>query len=43
MSLKNFKKGKKFFVVDLNEDELLSLMKIPEIDDVLIFNTQSKK
>ena len=39
---KILQKGKKFFVVDLNEDELLSLMKIPEIDNVLIFNTRAK-
>ena len=39
---KLLQKGKKFFVVDLNEDELLSLMEIPEIDDVLIFNVRAK-
>ncbi len=39
---KLLQKGKKFFVVDLNEEELLSLMKIPEIDDVLIFNIRAK-
>ena len=39
---KLLKDGKKYFVVDLNEDELLSLMKIPGIDDVLVFNTRAK-
>ena len=39
---KLLKNGKKYFVVDLNEDELLSLMKIPGIDDVLVFNTRAK-
>ena len=34
--------GKKFFVVDLNNDELMSLMEIPRIDDILIFNTRAK-
>ncbi len=32
----------KIFVVDLNESELLSLMNIPGIEDVLIFNTRAK-
>ena len=39
---KLLKKGKKYFVVDLNESELLSLMKLSGIDDVLIFNTRAK-
>ncbi len=39
---KLLKKGKKFFVVDLNESELLSLMKIPGIEKALIFNTRAK-
>ena len=39
---KLLQKGKKFFVVDLNEEELLSLMKIPEIDDVIVFNIRAK-
>ena len=34
---KLMKEGKKFFIVDFNEDELLSLMKIPGIENVLIF------
>ena len=40
--IKLLKKGKKFFVVDLNEDELLSLMKIQGIEDVLVFNVRAK-
>ena len=39
---KLLKNGKKYFVVDLNKSELLSLMKIPGIEDVLIFNTRAK-
>ena len=39
---KLLKKGKKFFVVDFNESELLSLMKIPGIEKALIFNTRAK-
>ncbi len=39
---KLMKKGKKFFVVDFNHNELLSLMKIPGIEEVLIFNTRAK-
>ena len=39
---KLLRKGKKYFVVDLNESELLSLMKLSGIDDVLIFNTRAK-
>lgn len=39
---KLMKEGKKFFVVDFNEDELLSLMKIPGIENVLIFNVRAK-
>ena len=39
---KLLKKGKKYFVVDLNESELLSLMKLSGIEDVLIFNTRAK-
>ena len=39
---KLLKKGIKYFVVDLNESELLSLMKLSGIDDVLIFNTRAK-
>ena len=35
---KLLKKGKKYFVVDLNESELLSLMELSGINDVLIFN-----
>ena len=39
---KLLKNGKNYFVVDLNKSELLSLMKIPGIEDVLIFNTRAK-
>ncbi len=39
---KLLKKGKNFFVVDLNESELSSLMKIPGIEKALIFNTRAK-
>ena len=39
---KLLKKGKKYFVVDLNESELLSLMELSGINDVLIFNTRAK-
>ena len=39
---KLLKNGKKYFIVDLNEKELLSLMKINGIEDVLIFNTRAK-
>jgi len=39
---KLLKKGKKFFVVDLNEGELLSLMKIQGVEDTLVFNTRAK-
>ena len=39
---KLLKRGKKFFVVDLNENELLSLMKIPGIEKSLIFNIRAK-
>ncbi len=39
---KLMKKGKRFFVVDLNNSELLSLMQLPGIDDVLIFNARAK-
>ena len=39
---KLLKKGKKFFIVDFNKDELLSLMKIPGVEDVLIFNIRAK-
>ncbi len=39
---KLMKEGKFFFVVDFNEDELLSLMKIPGIENVLIFNVRAK-
>jgi ABC transporter substrate binding protein (PQQ-dependent alcohol dehydrogenase system) len=35
-------RGKKFFVVDLNHNELMSLMKIPGIDESLVFNTRAK-
>merc|ERR1711991_538075 len=40
---KLMEKGRKFFVVDLNEAELLTLMKIPGIENVIIFNTRAKK
>ena len=40
---KLLKNGKNYFVVDLNKSELLSLMKIPEIEDVLIFNTRASR
>ena len=36
------KQGKKFFVVDLNQEELLSVMEIPGIEEALIFNTRAK-
>ena len=39
---KLIKKGIKFFIADLNEDELLSLMNIPEIKDVIVFNVRAK-
>ena len=39
---KLLKNGKKFFIVDLNEKELLSLMKITGVEDVLIFNIRAK-
>ena len=39
---KLLKNGKRFFVVDLNEKELLSLMKITGIEDALIFNVRAK-
>ncbi len=39
---KLMKEGKKFFVVDLNENELLSLMNIAGINDVLIFSVRAK-
>ena len=39
---KLLKNGKNYFVVDLNKSELLSLMKIPGVEDVLIFNTRAK-
>ncbi len=39
---KLIKRGIKFFIVDLNEDELLSLMLIPEIKDVIVFNVRAK-
>ena len=39
---KLMEKGRKFFVVDLNEAELLTLMKIPGIENVIIFNTRAK-
>ncbi len=34
--------GNKFFIVDLNENEILSLYKIPSAKDVLIINIRSK-
>ena len=43
MSSKKLLKRKKIFIVDLNEKELLNLMKINGIEDVLIFNTRAKK
>ena len=39
---KLLKKGNKFFVVDLNESELLSLMEVPGIEDVIIFSVRAK-
>ena len=39
---KLIKDGKKLFVVDLSKNELLTLMNIPGIEDVLIFNTRAK-
>ena len=39
---KLIKNGKKFFVVDLNESELLSLTAIPGSEEVIIFNTRAK-
>ena len=39
---KLMKKGRKFFIVDLNEAELLKLMKIPGFENVIIFNTRAK-
>ena len=35
-------KGHKIFIVDLTEDEILSLKKLRDFDDVLIFNVRSK-
>ena len=39
---KLMKKGRKFFIVDLNEAELLKLMKIPGFENVIIFNIRAK-
>ena len=39
---KLMKKGKNFFIVDLNNNELLSLMELPGINDVIIFNVRAK-
>lgn len=39
---KLIKDGKKLFVVDLSKNELLTLMNIPGIEDVLIFNARAK-
>ena len=39
---KLMKKGKSFFIVDLNNNELLSLMKLPGISNVIIFNIRAK-
>ncbi len=39
---KLMKKGKSFFIVDLNNKELLSLMELPGISDVIIFNVRAK-
>ena len=35
-------KGHKIFIVDLKEDEILSLKKLKDFDDILIFNVRSK-
>ena len=39
---KLLKQGKKFFVVDLEENELNLLMNINGIDEAIIFNVRSK-
>ena len=39
---KLMKKGKSFFIVDLNNNELLSLMELPGISNVIIFNVRAK-